>query len=206
MTGPELTTVQREGPAMNFVRTIPTWFAAALSRRHRPYRVHRDRRYCYLVAAAMVLAVCACAVVAGHAGGFAVFFTVLAVACVGVQQWGPGMAGALTLSAAAWFSAAPPSQTPWCVPAAVAMLVMFSAMTLAGYGPEAAPVPRDLLLRWVRRVAVVAAITVVAGLLAGAMGSAGMRGSVDLSAVGLLLVAGLVVVIVRIITAAHGSD
>lgn len=191
---------------MRITSTIQAWSPAALSRRFRPSRVHRDRLCCYLVAAAMVLVVVACAIVAGHFGGLVVLFTLLALACVGVQQWGPGMAGALTLSAGAWFGADPPSQTLWCIPAAIAMLVIFAAMTLAGYGPEAAPVPRDLLLLWVRRVVVVAVITVVAGLLADAVRSAGVRGSVDLSAVGLLLVAALVVVIVRSAKGASTTD
>ncbi len=53
----------------------------------------------------------------------------------------------------------------WCLPAALCLLVAHSCVTLVASGPDAAPLPRDLVRRWVRNTMLVGAGCTAVGAL-----------------------------------------
>lgn len=77
--------------------------------------------------------------------------------------WGP--AGLWTGNALGWLIAHPGSSSYWSLPAALAALVEYAALTLAATGPESASIPAGVVHRWVGRVGVVAFATTVLALI-----------------------------------------
>lgn len=96
-----------------------------------------------------------------------------------------GLAGLWTLSV-------PDTWSAWSLGAAALLLVVHLAGTLACYGPPALTVDRELLTVWVRRAAVMLAVTVLVWL------TAGFLGALEPPASAALLVAALALVVLWI--------
>ncbi|NHN55889.1 hypothetical protein G9U51_08895 [Calidifontibacter sp. DB0510] len=128
-------------------------------------RIDRGRVVALAMAVVAALAFHLCAVAAGSTQWFELVLVVLA--CLFVLIRTDGTTELLLLAALVldWWVADPPSTSWWALPAAVCLLAVHSATALGASGPDAAPLPRPLVLRWVLRTAVVAAGGVAVGAL-----------------------------------------
>lgn len=91
---------------------------------------------------------------------------------------------------ARWLAAIDDVRTPWSLVLALALTVLHAALALAATGPPAVRFPAVTVRRWLRRTAVVAAITSGVWLAAAAAARQDVRGSAAVTGVA---IAGLVV-------------
>ncbi|TWP37659.1 hypothetical protein [Leekyejoonella antrihumi] len=81
-----------------------------------------------------------------------------------------------------WLVSGASPSSGWCVPIAVELFAVQSALTLATLGPAEAPVPRRVLVTWLRRTLWVAAGTALIGAAGVAISSEPPRGTVYVAA------------------------
>ena len=146
-----------------------------LPRLDRLVRIDPTRLRVLLVAAAAVVGFHVCAVAAGDPSWFV--FALVLVATVGLAARTDGATEVvlLALLALEWWGATDRASW-WSVPAATCLLALHSAVTLVASGPDSAPVPRALAVRWLRRTALVAGGCAVAGSLVLAVRSVALDG------------------------------
>lgn len=133
----------------------------------------RLRALAAVVAASLAFHLCAAA-----AGSTSWFTLVLVIASAGVVAVRTDGATELLLFVVLGFDwwGATTAPSWWCLPAALCLLVVHSAVLLMASGPDNASVPRTLLRLWVVRTAIVGAAGVVLGALLLAVRAAGASG------------------------------
>jgi hypothetical protein len=102
-------------------------------------------------------------------------------------------AGTVVVASFAWMWAVAVDdvRTPWALLGALAVLAFHGATALATIAPPTARIPATIMLRWLRRAAVVLAGTVTAWGGVIALEEAGTRANVALAAAGAVAVVGL---------------
>lgn len=123
----------------------------------------RTRIIAYLVAGGAALAFLGCAGAAGHF----VLWGALLVTLGWLGALVDGSAAGLALFAAAllldWIVSSTSPTTWWVLPAVALLAVIWSVCALAGAGPHNAPLPRQLVHRWMVRTGLLVAGCVVLG-------------------------------------------
>lgn len=138
-----------------------------IPRLERLVRIDPTRLRALIVVLVAVLTFHGCAAAAGRSVWLVLVFAVLATLAVAIRTDGATESVLFVALGLDWWGASD-GLSWWCLPAAVCLLVVHSAVTLVASGPDTAPVPRELVLRWVRRTALVAAgCTALGALLLG---------------------------------------
>jgi hypothetical protein len=141
--------------------------------------------------AAAVGATVATALVSGRWWGFGLFIVVVLSIASALR---PDLHTGTLIVVVLWWTWIGTVQdvlTPWVLVVAVGVLVYHATTALMATVPPAATIPRDALLRWAARTAVVALATVLVWLVAVAFDSQAWRGNALLTGAALVvLVAG----------------
>jgi hypothetical protein len=137
-----------------------------LPRMERIVELHRDRAVALAAALAAALLLLVMTDVAGSMTWTGLVLTLIAGSIVLGDS--DSFAGLILLGAMVvqWLMSGMGAGSWWVLPAAWLLLVAHVAVALAGSGPDQAPIPRAVLMVWMRRSALVALATTATGVVA----------------------------------------
>lgn len=155
----------------------------------------RDQPALSAVAVVAVLLVLPVVALASHVGLLTVPAVLVAALLVGARHDSGHALAALLLVTLAWVASRPDALSPWSLVLAVLMLTTHCAVALRSSLPPGAPPDRLIVLRWLRRMGCVVAVTTAVYLAGIAVHRVHSGGSELVVVLALLVVAVLVLVL-----------
>jgi hypothetical protein len=149
-----------------------------------------------LIVLAVIAAALASTFGALAAGHQAVVLLVLIVALAIASVVWPDSHAATAVEAIVvlqWLASTDDTTTAWAIPVALCLFVFHVVIALMALTPISTTIARSILLRWARRCAWIVAATVGMWVVVFAMAERRARGNAALTAVGFVVLAGLVV-------------